>query len=91
MVKSSGIQNPCDCGFDESGLEFCENGIIHSDIFRRIIETECNCICHGSVIPLHPVTPIKPVCPQCGMSGQHKLQCTQEYWDGIKERELVAA
>ena len=50
--SSSGVPTPCDCGFGEDDLEFCFNGMIHSDLFRRIIETPCDCICHGSVIAL---------------------------------------
>lgn len=58
MESFSGPKTPCDCGFDEDGLEFCTHGIIYSDVFRRIIETECNCICHGNVIALRPKDPV---------------------------------
>lgn len=57
MDSSSGPKTPCDCGFDEDGLEFCTNGIVYSDVFRRIIETVCECDCHSSV---GAVIPIKP-------------------------------
>lgn len=53
------IVNPCDCGFSEDDLEFCFNGMIHSDLFRRIIETPCNCICHGVPVTLEFPEPLK--------------------------------
>jgi len=53
------IPSPCDCGFSEDDLEFCFNGMIHSDLFRRIIETPCNCICHGVDVALEFPVPLK--------------------------------
>jgi hypothetical protein len=43
---------PCDCGFDPDGMEYCLEGLIISDMFRREIITECNCICHGAAVAL---------------------------------------
>lgn len=92
MAKSSGIQNPCDCGFDPDGMEYCLEGLIISDMFRKEIIVDCNCICHGSVIALRPVAPPKVIpCRQCQMTGFHKMDCTQEFWDAEAQRELVAA
>lgn len=83
--------NKCDCGFSEDDLEFCENGIVYSDIFRGIQESPCNCICHGNVVALRPKPAVKPPCSECGTTGTHKMDCSKPYWDGVKERELVAA
>ena len=58
MAKSSGIQNPCDCGFDPDGMEYCLEGLVISDMFRKEIIVDCNCICHGSVIAFRPKVPL---------------------------------
>lgn len=58
MAQSCGSPKPCDCGFDEDDLEFCANGIVYSDMFRKLVESPCNCICHGNVIAFRPKTPV---------------------------------
>ena len=51
------IPTPCECGFSEDGLEFCANGIVYSDMFRRLVETPCECDCHSSVAAVVPIKP----------------------------------
>ena len=57
MVSSSGPKTPCECGFDEDDLEFCANGIVYSDLFRRLVETKCECDCHSSVAAVVLIKP----------------------------------
>lgn len=82
------VPSPCDCGFDADGLEFCTNGIVYSDVFRRIIESPCECDCHSSVAAVVPIKPKVLPCRECRTVGYHKMDCTMR---GAAERVLVAA
>lgn len=58
MEPSRGVTKiPCECGFDDDDLEFCANGIVYSDLFRRLVETVCECDCHSSVAAVVPIKP----------------------------------
>lgn len=89
MESFSGVtKTPCNCGFDEDGLEFCSNGIVYSDIFRRIVETVCECDCHSLVAAVVPIKPKVFVCHECRGQNEHKMDCSRSV---VTERELVAA
>lgn len=71
-------------------MEFCTNGIIYSDVFRKIIETICECDCHSPVASVVPIKPKVLVCRECRMQNGHKMDCTRGRVVHT-ERELVAA
>lgn len=81
---------PCRCGFDEDDLEFCDKGIVYSDIFRGIQEAVCECDCHNSVAAVIPIKPKVLVCSECRMQTTHKMDCTRGRVVH-EDRELVAA